>query len=510
MTLEQLRVFVAVAECRARDPGGEELNLTQSAASAAVAALEERHGVKLFDRIGRRIALTAAGQVFLSEAKAVLARAGPPNARSPISPGLKTGELCSPRARRSAVTGCRRGMVAFRTLYPGFRSSCASATLTTSRRWRAPARSTSASSKAKSTTPRSPSRPSTKTSSSSSPRRSAATLEAADARALNRAPWVAREKGSGTREAFEATLTAFGVAAAERETYLELPSNEAVRAAVEAGAGLAVMSRLVAAASLNAGALVASPLVLPRRRYICCATRSATNRRRPAPSPRPRAIRGSRAPHPIRRAAAAIRRGSRSRSRARRAGVRGADDSGCTRRRGGRSPTRHRRPSRSTTGTRPRGAQAKPIERVLIDARIGLERAERVDRKHARRTARSSPAAATASANMLGRPVGEDRGRKARPAQRAEHAGDLGNGGEACDRDPSAARVGSGRRGRGCRAHNRARRRSPARNRRSGPAASAATCTATACRATARSAPRAARREARAAAAAEAKSNSVP
>ena len=41
-----------------------------------------------------------------------------------------------------------------------------------------------------------------------------------------------------------------------------------MRAAVEAGAGLAVLSRLVAEAALKAGALVASPLVLPRRRFF--------------------------------------------------------------------------------------------------------------------------------------------------------------------------------------------------------------------------------------------------
>src|SRR5258707_10854379 len=44
--------------------------------SHAIAALEARHETKLFDRIGRRIALTEAGRVFLMEARAILARAG--------------------------------------------------------------------------------------------------------------------------------------------------------------------------------------------------------------------------------------------------------------------------------------------------------------------------------------------------------------------------------------------------------------------------------------------------
>ena len=46
------------------------------AVSHAIAALEARHETKLFDRIGRRIALTEAGRVFLMEARAILARAG--------------------------------------------------------------------------------------------------------------------------------------------------------------------------------------------------------------------------------------------------------------------------------------------------------------------------------------------------------------------------------------------------------------------------------------------------
>ena len=75
MTLEQLRIFVAVAEKQHVTQAANELNLTQSATSAAIAALETRYGVKLFDRIGRGIALTQTGRDFLVEARAVLARA---------------------------------------------------------------------------------------------------------------------------------------------------------------------------------------------------------------------------------------------------------------------------------------------------------------------------------------------------------------------------------------------------------------------------------------------------
>ncbi|MFA5901956.1 MAG: LysR substrate-binding domain-containing protein, partial [Hyphomicrobium sp.] len=75
MTLEQLRIFVAVAERQHVTQAARAINLTQSAVSAAIAALEGRYGVQLFDRVGRRIELTKAGGTFLIEARAVLARA---------------------------------------------------------------------------------------------------------------------------------------------------------------------------------------------------------------------------------------------------------------------------------------------------------------------------------------------------------------------------------------------------------------------------------------------------
>ena len=85
---------------------------------------------------------------------------------------------------------------------------------------------------------------------------------------LTRAPWVARERGSGTRTVFEAALKNFGVVTSDRNIVLELPSNEAVCAAVEAGSGLAAMSRLVVSASIKAGTLIALPLALPKRQFF--------------------------------------------------------------------------------------------------------------------------------------------------------------------------------------------------------------------------------------------------
>ena len=62
-------------------------------------------------------------------------------------------------------------------------------------------------------------------------------------------------------------MQTFGSSPQQRRIVLELPSNEAVRSAVEAGAGLAVMSSLVARSSIRADALVQLPFVLPKRPF---------------------------------------------------------------------------------------------------------------------------------------------------------------------------------------------------------------------------------------------------
>ena len=72
MTLDQLRIFVAVAERQHMTRAAAALNLTQSAVSAAIAALEARHDVRLFQRVGRGIELTDAGRGLLADARAVL------------------------------------------------------------------------------------------------------------------------------------------------------------------------------------------------------------------------------------------------------------------------------------------------------------------------------------------------------------------------------------------------------------------------------------------------------
>src|SRR6516162_9752724 len=86
-------------------------------------------------------------------------------------------------------------------------------------------------------------------------------------RDLMEVEWVLREHGSGTRSVFEDALVEFGLKAQALRIALELPSNEAVRSAAEAGLGAAVISASIAAPSLEAGLLQQIDVRLPEREF---------------------------------------------------------------------------------------------------------------------------------------------------------------------------------------------------------------------------------------------------
>jgi len=72
LTLDQIRMFVTVAEAGSFRAGAARLRRAQSAVSHAIANLEHQLDVHLFDRSGHRPALTAAGLALLEDARAVL------------------------------------------------------------------------------------------------------------------------------------------------------------------------------------------------------------------------------------------------------------------------------------------------------------------------------------------------------------------------------------------------------------------------------------------------------
>lgn len=266
MTLEQLRIFIAVAEREHMTGAARALNVTQSAASAAIAALEERHAVKLFHRVGRGIVLTEAGRLFLDEARGVLARAAAAALVLDELGGLKRGCLRVVASQTIAAYWLPPILVAFHDRYPQLDINLAIGNT----------------------------------------ERAAALVHAGeadlgivegevddpvlahwpldedrlvlvqavpfadgviDAAWLLSARWVMREAGSGTRSTLNEALRRAGVEPTALDVALVLPSNEAVRSAAEAGAGVAALSELVVAPALAAGTLAALPFDLGPRPF---------------------------------------------------------------------------------------------------------------------------------------------------------------------------------------------------------------------------------------------------
>jgi len=270
MTLEQLRIFIAVAEKQHVTRAASELNLTQSATSAAIAALETRYAIKLFDRIGRGIVLTQTGRDFLNEAREVVARVKTAAQVLDDLAGLKRGSLSLAASQTVANYWLPPRVDAFRKAYPAIdlRVSIANTeqvaqavnrgtadlgfvegdvhdpslairrmegdslavVVGTSHPWTGKMRITP--------------------------------------KLLTETCWILREPGSGTRSMFEAALKKFDVKLSDLDIRLELPSNEAVRVAVESGDCATAISDLVVVQSLAAGTLHRVKIDLPKRSFF--------------------------------------------------------------------------------------------------------------------------------------------------------------------------------------------------------------------------------------------------
>jgi DNA-binding transcriptional LysR family regulator len=72
MDMKHLETFCKVAELESFSRAGEAVYLTQPTVSGHIASLEQSVGLKLFDRLGRRVTLTNGGRIFYRYAKEIL------------------------------------------------------------------------------------------------------------------------------------------------------------------------------------------------------------------------------------------------------------------------------------------------------------------------------------------------------------------------------------------------------------------------------------------------------
>ena len=259
-TLKQLKVFLAVASHENVSMAAEELAMSQSAASTALKELEQRFDVVLFDRVGKRLQLNEQGALLRPQAAALLSQAE--QIESSLIRHSDVGELKVGATLTIGNYVAIGIMAAFIQDHPSAQveldveNTRAIASKVRNfeldigliegelqepdldvQYWRDDTLSVFCS----------PQHPLAKK------------KELSDAD-LKQADWIIREKGSGTRQAFDRAMSGM---LSEIILRLELQHTEGIKRAVEAGLGIGCLSELTLQDAFKRGTLV--PLLAPQR-----------------------------------------------------------------------------------------------------------------------------------------------------------------------------------------------------------------------------------------------------
>lgn len=270
MTLDQLRIFLAVAEHGHVTRAAAVLNLAQSSVSSAISALEARHDVALFNRVGRRIELSAEGRIFLDAARAVLREARQAETMLAELGGVRRGSLSVFASQTIANFWLPKRIVAFRERYPEIdltvhigntAESAAAVHEGTAEIGLIEGEIDQPALQAELVD-----------------HDNLVLVVGRDHEWVARAPtlpadfvrtrWALREAGSGTRTSFERTLARLGLPPDALGVDFVLPSNESVCATVaSSGRHATVVSESVARAGVEAGSLVVVPFAFETREF---------------------------------------------------------------------------------------------------------------------------------------------------------------------------------------------------------------------------------------------------
>lgn len=260
MTLEQLTIFIAVAEREHLTKGANAIGLSPSAASAAIKALEAFYEVRLFDRVGRRIELTREGRVLLAEARQTMAQVRATEAVLSELGSLRTGALDLVASQTVANYWLPPRLLRFQQRFPGIAihfeatNTDAGAAAVLEGRAELGFVEGSIDEPALAVTPVVTDR--------------LVVVAAAGAPSIDPdLRWIMRERGSGTRSVFEAAMARAGFDPAKLQVALVLPTNEAVLSAVRAGSCAAALSEMVVDPFVRSGELQVLPIELPPRQF---------------------------------------------------------------------------------------------------------------------------------------------------------------------------------------------------------------------------------------------------
>ncbi|WP_036479676.1 LysR family transcriptional regulator [Myxosarcina sp. GI1] len=260
ITLDRLRIFLAVAEQMHFTRAAEVLYMTQSSVSSAIQNLEEHYGLKLFDRIGRHIEITAAGRLLKIEAQKILEQVNLTERGLRELNNLQRGELKLGASLTIGNYWLPNKISEFKRQYPGIEIYCTLGntaeiiTGTVEGQFDLGFVEGNVSSSAIDALE-------IETISSdrllivvgqshpwfSTPRVSLT--------ALTQTTWVMREPGSGTRAVFEQALREWGIDPKDLNVVLAMSSGEMVKAVVEDGVGVTAISELMIKKELQLNSL---------------------------------------------------------------------------------------------------------------------------------------------------------------------------------------------------------------------------------------------------------------
>lgn len=260
MTLDQLRIFLAVVEHLHFTRAAEALYITQPAVSAAIQTLEEQHGVKLFHRIGRHIEITEAGELLQVEAQKILDQVALTERGLRELNNLQRGELKLGSSLTIGNYWLPSKISQFKRKYPGIIVNCTLGnteaicvgTATGQFDLGLVEGEVKASVESSLTQDIVGSDRLLVVVGKSHPWFELPEISLTE---LHTTAWVMREPGSGTQQRFEQALKDWGIAPSQLNIILVFSSGEMVKEAVESGIGASGISELMVKKELQLGTL---------------------------------------------------------------------------------------------------------------------------------------------------------------------------------------------------------------------------------------------------------------
>jgi DNA-binding transcriptional LysR family regulator len=257
MDLRRLEIFAKVAELGSFSRAAEALFLTQPTISEHVRALEDELGVQLLDRLGRGATPTRAGQLLLGYARRMLTLSREAHQALERFQGRMSGELVVGGSTIPGEYVLPALVGQFKVKFPDISISLLIGSTRQVSDWVEEgrvevgvvgARPAARALEAKELMPDElvvvvP---------ASHPWATRRTTTLGD---LQKEPMVVRERGSGSREAVEHALQEAGVSLANLRLVGEMGSTQAVKQAVRAGVGIALISKRAVEDECRAGLL---------------------------------------------------------------------------------------------------------------------------------------------------------------------------------------------------------------------------------------------------------------